>query len=254
MYAYSGYDTKGGWMAGAGISYISSFSMWSPVSINANMFGVGVDYSENGGLSGNFLGASISGSGVSFNPSVGAGPSFEFVIPQKIFGDGNSTTLTTNKDGSKNTTNSTSYQRRIHRLYSKSKFAYKYMIKRSGKTGNEVAAVYLKDGRVLVFDDRFNTVTASENRFAGENTLDVNINGVKYSTIGEVHTHPGGLGSGDNPLSISYASSENNNIGDSNVAAKYDNHISIIMDHYLYPNINIYDYIQVKYPQGWKIE
>ena len=71
-YAYAGYDTKGGWMAGAGISYISAFSMWSPVSINTNMFGVGVDYSENGGLSGNFLGASISGSGVSFNPSIGA--------------------------------------------------------------------------------------------------------------------------------------------------------------------------------------
>jgi len=60
-------------MAGAGISYISAFSMWSPVSINTNMFGVGVDYSENGGLFGNFLGASISGSGVSFNPSVGVG-------------------------------------------------------------------------------------------------------------------------------------------------------------------------------------
>ena len=70
-YAYAGYDTKGGWMAGAGISYISAFSMWSPVSINTNMFGIGVDYSENGGLSGNFCGASISGAGVSFNPSIG---------------------------------------------------------------------------------------------------------------------------------------------------------------------------------------
>ena len=77
-YAYAGYDTKGGWIGGAGIAAPSAFSMWSPVSINTNLSGIAIDYSENGGLSGNFLGASFSGSGVSFNPSVGASLEFRY--------------------------------------------------------------------------------------------------------------------------------------------------------------------------------
>jgi len=77
-YAYAGFDTKGGWMAGAGYSFISPFSVWSPVSINTNMFGVGLDYSENGGVSGNYMGMSINSGGISFNPSIGVSATLKY--------------------------------------------------------------------------------------------------------------------------------------------------------------------------------
>jgi len=71
-YISGGYDTKAGWMVGAGYAAPSAFSAWSPVSFSTNILSVGVDYSENGGWSGNYSALSISSSGMSLNPSVGA--------------------------------------------------------------------------------------------------------------------------------------------------------------------------------------
>jgi len=69
FYATAGFDTKGGWFAGAGWSApLPSFGI---VSFNTNLVSIGVNYSQNGGWSGNYMGAQISRKGVSFVPSVG---------------------------------------------------------------------------------------------------------------------------------------------------------------------------------------
>lgn len=71
-YAYGGYDTKAGGIGGAGWAAPSPFAVWSPVSISTNMLSIGIDYSQNGGFSGNYLGMSIASDGsMSFNPSIG---------------------------------------------------------------------------------------------------------------------------------------------------------------------------------------
>lgn len=70
-YAYAGYDTKGGFISGTGYSFTSLASPLSPISFNTNMTSIGIDYSERGGFSSNFLGMSISKTGVNFNPSIG---------------------------------------------------------------------------------------------------------------------------------------------------------------------------------------
>lgn len=71
FYANAGYDTKGGWFAGAGWS--APLPSLGIVSFNTNFTSVGVSYSQKGGLSGNYMGMQISKNGVSFNPSVGVG-------------------------------------------------------------------------------------------------------------------------------------------------------------------------------------
>lgn len=86
-YAYAGFDTKGGFIAGAGVSVISPFSMWSPISINSNMFSIGADYSSNGGFSGNYLGMSISSAGMSFNPSIGVSATMKWGDAGSFIGD-----------------------------------------------------------------------------------------------------------------------------------------------------------------------
>ena len=253
-YAYAGFDTKSGFMAGVGYSVASLSSGLSPVNISTNMLSAGVDYSESGGFSANAGGLNYGAGGFSFNSSIGVSYTTEYEIAQKVYGDGNSTTLTTNKNGSNNSTNSNSdpNYKRIHRLYKSSKLAYKYMMKRSERTGHEIAAVYIEDGRVLVFDDRFNTGTSSENRFAGENSSDVNINGTAYSTTGEVHTHPGNLDFSSNnpynPLKISDA--------DWRIAGKYNSTINIIMEGRLFSNIYLPDYWNNKFYnlQSWEIK
>jgi len=69
FYLTGGFDTKGGWFAGAG------WSMPIPplgiVSFNTNLCSFGVNYSQNSGWSGNYMGAQISRNGVNFEPSVG---------------------------------------------------------------------------------------------------------------------------------------------------------------------------------------
>jgi RHS repeat-associated protein len=62
---YVGYGTKSGLMAGAGfgVSFIPGFS--------TNMTSVGINYSQNGGLSGNILGTQLTRNGFSFDPAVG---------------------------------------------------------------------------------------------------------------------------------------------------------------------------------------
>jgi len=71
-YITGGYDTKSGWMVGAGYAAPSVFSGWSPVSFSTNILSAGVDYSENGGFSADGGGFSYGSGGLSFNPSIGA--------------------------------------------------------------------------------------------------------------------------------------------------------------------------------------
>jgi RHS repeat-associated protein len=70
-YAYAGYDTKAGWITGAGYAIPSAFSIWSPINITTNMMSAGIDYSQNGGFSANAGGFSYGSGGFSFNPSIG---------------------------------------------------------------------------------------------------------------------------------------------------------------------------------------
>ena len=71
-YAYAGFDTKSGFMAGGGYAPISPFSGLSPVNISTNMFSAGVDYSQSGGFSANAGGFGYGAGGFSFNPNMGA--------------------------------------------------------------------------------------------------------------------------------------------------------------------------------------
>ena len=77
-YAYGGYDTKAGWITGTGWAAPSPFAIWSPVSFSTNIENIGVDYSEHGGLSGNYLGMNISSAGMNFNPSIGVGLTLKY--------------------------------------------------------------------------------------------------------------------------------------------------------------------------------
>jgi len=63
--AYVGWDNQIGWNAGAGFSFFSSNGF------SSNLFSIGVNYSQYGGLSANYMGMQFSRGGVSFNPSVG---------------------------------------------------------------------------------------------------------------------------------------------------------------------------------------
>jgi len=73
-YLYAGYDTKGGFIAGAG------FGFGNPALgvFSTNMMNVGINYSSNGGWSGNYLGVSISKNGAVFDPSFGASLNFKW--------------------------------------------------------------------------------------------------------------------------------------------------------------------------------
>lgn len=96
-YAYAGYDTKAGFISGAGYSFISLADPLSPISFNTNITSVGVDYSQNGGFSGNYLGMNISSAGMSFNPSVGVS-----INPQDLFGVKNANETTSLTEAQKN--------------------------------------------------------------------------------------------------------------------------------------------------------
>ena len=87
FYAYAGYDTKGGWMAGAGYAIPSAFSIWSPINITTNMMSAGIDYSQNGGFSANAGGFSYGSGGFSFNPSIGVSYSKIIYNPNSSISD-----------------------------------------------------------------------------------------------------------------------------------------------------------------------
>ena len=70
-----GYDTKGGWFGNAGLS-APGISL-GLVTINTNMSSIGINYSQNGGWSGNYLGAQISKTGMSFDPSFSGSYGFQ---------------------------------------------------------------------------------------------------------------------------------------------------------------------------------
>lgn len=76
---YAGYDTKGGFISGAGYSLTSLAAPFSPVSINTNLLSAGIDYSGNAGWSANAVGYSFSKQGgLVFNPSIGASLNFKW--------------------------------------------------------------------------------------------------------------------------------------------------------------------------------
>jgi hypothetical protein len=79
FYAYGGYDTKAGWIGGAGFSAPSLFPAVSPITISSNLWTAGVSYSEHGGWSGNFSAINISKSGATIDPSVGASLQYSIV-------------------------------------------------------------------------------------------------------------------------------------------------------------------------------
>ena len=77
-YAYAGFDTKSGFMAGAGYAPASIFSGLSPINISTNMMSAGVDYSQSGGFYANAGGFGYGSGGFSFNPSLGASVTFKY--------------------------------------------------------------------------------------------------------------------------------------------------------------------------------
>ena len=103
--------------------------------------------------------------------------------------------------------------------------AYKYMRNRSAKMGYELSAAYLENGDVLVFKEKGNTLTQSNNYFKEENSKQmVKINGRMVIATGSVHTHPyvSGVTDRENPLAVSDADSYG-------VAARFDNVIDILV-------------------------
>lgn len=86
------------------------------------------------------------------------------------------------------------------------KRAYYYMKSRSAKKGYELSAVYLENGDVLVFKEKGNTQTSSNNYFIKQGgDILVSINGEKVRATGSLHTHPYAYGNlmPENPLGIS---------------------------------------------------
>jgi len=75
--AYVGYNSKAGFITGAGIGFGSVYN-GNYINIGSNIMNIGLNYSANGGLSGNYMGLSISQHGVSFNPSITAGVPISF--------------------------------------------------------------------------------------------------------------------------------------------------------------------------------
>ena len=70
--AYIGYNSNAGFIAGAGIGFGSVYN-GNYINISSNIMNIGLNYSAKGGLSGNYMGLSISQHGVSFNPSISIG-------------------------------------------------------------------------------------------------------------------------------------------------------------------------------------
>lgn len=68
FYAYGGYDTKAGWIGGAGFGLSPAFT--GNFSVSSNLFNVGFNYSQNGGWSASALGFNYSSQGLIFDPSI----------------------------------------------------------------------------------------------------------------------------------------------------------------------------------------
>jgi len=75
--AYIGYNSNAGFITGAGIGFGSVYN-GNFINVSSNIMNIGLNYSANGGLSGNYMGLSISQHGVSFNPSITAGVPISF--------------------------------------------------------------------------------------------------------------------------------------------------------------------------------
>jgi RHS repeat-associated protein len=85
FYGYGGYDTQGGWIAGAGFNALNLVKWASPVSFSTNLAGIGYSYSEHGGESMSWMGYTESlengryaKSG--FDPSIGVGVSKSWIL------------------------------------------------------------------------------------------------------------------------------------------------------------------------------
>jgi len=79
FYGYGGYDTKGGFICGAGFGIFGSkYSGNAGFMIYTNLLDISANYSENGGWSMNVLGQQYSRNGVIFDPSFGGGFTYNF--------------------------------------------------------------------------------------------------------------------------------------------------------------------------------
>ena len=67
-------DTKTGWMAGAGFGFGIGVT-----GLNTNLTSIGLNWSQNGGVSGNAFGFTASASGINFDPSIGASLQYTFI-------------------------------------------------------------------------------------------------------------------------------------------------------------------------------
>ena len=85
--------------------------------------------------------------------------------------------------------------------------AYLYMVDYSLKTGKEIAAFYIDDGTIIVFNDFKNTETSSKHAPIYKDKKGkpyIIFEGKNHYITGEVHTHPiEGIVYNNNPLRIS---------------------------------------------------
>jgi RHS repeat-associated protein len=73
---YAGYNTKGGWMAGANFGFGPNIG-YQGLSVFSNMTSIGIGFSQKGGFNANYLGAQYGNGNWSFDPSIGAGATWD---------------------------------------------------------------------------------------------------------------------------------------------------------------------------------
>ena len=76
LYAYAGYDTKAGVVAGAGFGFQSITA--GNFSFPTNLFGASINYSGKGGMSLSMFGFNMGSDGIVFDPSITASTTFRF--------------------------------------------------------------------------------------------------------------------------------------------------------------------------------
>jgi len=146
------------------------------VSFNTNMLGVSGSYSQNGGWSGNYMGAQISKNGVSFSPSVGVG--LELYYTDKNSYSVNSGNGTSNSEA-------TNIQ-----LYEDETKAWNDMYKNALKEDTEYGALITPNGIIqgqYAVDGGDAFLGLRRTRILGKSY--VTFNKTRYEVLGQMHIH-----------------------------------------------------------------
>jgi len=202
LYAYAGYDTKAGVVAGAGFGFQSIVA--GNFSFPTNLFGASINYSGKGGMSLSMFGFNMGSDGIIFDPSITASYSNNepSVLAQEVKSED---ALHPAKDDVK---------AKNHKLFYDMDMAYEYMwsnsLNEDGSAKVEIAAWILRDKKVLVLRYDENEVNKSlihkKGRYdLNRKSMTVKINNVKYHVETSVHTHPTDLNSITGSIGVSKA-------------------------------------------------